>query len=333
MAPKSERCGLKTTPLGKEFVGFCVVRKKELRYRQNGQPYLVWELGDWSGRLKARWWNRVEQMERQIPVGAVVKLKGIPQMCNGVREMKLIQIRRKKETEDVDIRQLLPSVNKDVDRLKRQFYGHIDGIRNQHLRTLLHHIFSRKDFAERYFLTPAGKLWHHVYLYGLLDHVVGMLNIAQVLGNNDPELNLDLLKCGIVLHDIGKIWELDLGRGFIDYTDEGRLIGHVVKGYVYVEKQMRQVSDFPPSLWIQLGHLILSHPGDVEKGAPVPPMTREAMALSLINQLDGQLNALHRILQYDLLPGSRWSKFIPLLGRFIHVGHPAEQHHQSEDQK
>ncbi|NOX36667.1 MAG: HD domain-containing protein [Calditrichaeota bacterium] len=333
MAKTAQRQGIKTAPLGEPYVGFCVVRRKEIRYKQDGRPYLVLEFGDWSGRLKARIWENVQQWDRHIPEGAIVKIKAIPQMFNDLKELKVQKIRLKREQEQIDIHQLLPSVNKNVSELKSRFHDHLFSVRHGHLRQLLDRIFADDGFKEQYFLTPGGKLWHHVYLYGMLDHVVGMLEVATALSKDDPWLHMDLLKTGIILHDIGKVWELDISRGFIELSDQGRLFGHVVRGFSFVERHVREMGDFPSELWLQLGHMILSHPGEPEKGAPVVPMTREAMALSLINQLDGNLNALQRILRADVPPGSKWSKFVPLLGRFIHVSHPAEQNHQTEDQE
>ncbi len=333
MVKALQRQGIKTARLGEPYVGFCVVRRKEIRYKQNGRSYLVLELGDWSGRLKARIWENVQHWDRQIPEGAIVKIKAIPQLFNELKELKIQKMRLKQEQEEVDIQQLLPSVNKNIMELKSRFHDHFFSIRQSYLRQLLARIFEDDAFKERYFLTPGGKLWHHVYLYGMLDHVVGMLEVATTLSKNDPLLHVDLLKTGIILHDIGKVWELDITRGFIELSDQGRLFGHVVRGFSFVEGHVRAMHDFPTALWYQLGHMILSHPGELAKGAPVVPMTREAMALSLINQLDGNLNALQRILHADVQPGAKWSKFVPLLGRFIHVSHPPEQNYQTKDQE
>jgi 3'-5' exoribonuclease len=313
----SQKIGIKSLPIGKQFTGFCVVRKKEMRYKGNGEAYLHLELGDWSGRLNAKLWDDIAKFNKMIEVGKIIKIKAMVQKFQDHKELKISNLRKAKPEDDVDLKQLLPKSNKDISALRNHFFEHVGGIQNSHLKRLLSAIFSDGEFADRFFLSPAGKLWHHNYLYGMLEHVAAMLDIAVAIQSHYPEVNIDLLKCGIILHDIGKMTGYDV-NGFVDFTDEGRLIGHITIGYDMIRKKIDDIKDFPTELRDQLLHMLLSHQGKLEQGSPVVPSTIEAIILHNINELDSKTNALWRIVENDILPGSKWSKFIPVLDRFIY---------------
>lgn len=313
----SQRIGIKTLPIGKEFTGFCIVRKKEMRYKSNGEAYLHLELGDGSGRLNAKLWKDVSRFDKTVEVGKIIKIKAVVQKFQDRKELKISNLRKVKPDDEVDLTQLLPKSKKDIPKLRDQFFEHVSAIQNPHLKKLLSEIFADQEFAERFFLSPAGKLWHHNYLYGMLEHVVAMLDIASVIRDHYPQIDFDLLKCGIILHDIGKMKTYD-ANGFVDFTDEGRLIGHITIGYDMIRQKIDEMKDFPDELRDQLLHMLLSHQGKLEQGSPVVPQTIEAVVLHYINELDSKTNALSRIIESDILPDSKWSKYIPLLDRFIY---------------
>ena len=313
----SQKIGIKSLPIGRQFTGFCIVRKKETRYKSSGEAYLHLELGDSSGRLNAKLWNDVAKFDKMLEVGKIIKIRAAVQKFQDRKELKISNLRNVKPDDNVDLKQLLPKSNKDIPTLRNHFFEHIGGIQNQDLKKLLSVIFSDDEFAEQFFISPAGKLWHHNYLYGMLEHVVAMLDIAVVIQNHYPEVNMDLLKSGIILHDIGKMTGYD-ANGFVDYTDKGRLLGHIVIGYEIISQRIGEIENFPAELRDQLLHMLLSHQGKLEQGSPVVPSTIEAVILHYINELDSKTNALSRIIESDILPGSKWSKFIPLLDRFVY---------------
>lgn len=313
----SQKIGIKSITIGNQFTGFCVVRKKEMRYKSNGEAYLHLELGDGTGRLNARLWDNIARFNAIIEIGKIVKIKAVVQKFKDHKELKISNLREVKPEDDVDLKQLLPKSKKDVSALRNHFFEYVAGIQNSHLRRLLSVILSDGEFTDRFFLSPAGKLWHHNYLFGMLEHVVAMLDIAVAIQSHYPEVNMDLLKCGIILHDIGKMTGYD-ANGFVDFTDEGRLIGHITIGYDLIRRKIDDIENFPTELRNQLLHMLLSHQGKLEQGSPVVPLTIEAIILHNINELDSKTNALSRIIENDILPGSKWSKFIPLLDRFIY---------------
>ncbi|RMI26790.1 MAG: hypothetical protein D6681_00860 [Calditrichaeota bacterium] len=315
--------GIKKMPVGKPFVTFCVVRKSEIQYKQSGEPYLVLELGDRSGRLKARIWKKPLEYARIAPTGSIVKIQAVVKVYQDRKELAITRMRQATAEDPVRLTDLLPASEKDVEALRRRLSAHVEGLDHPHLKQLLSRLFDHRDFREAFFLSPAGKLWHHNYLSGLLEHVVTLLDLADTLAVHYPEIDLPLLKTGIICHGVGKVREYSL-KGFIDFSDEGRLLGYVAMGYEWIAREIGQIEGFPGELKIRLLHLILSHPGETEGGAAVAPMTLEAVALQHLIQLDASVNALCRIVKNDAVPGSRWTKFIPLLERFIYVGNTSE---------
>lgn len=309
--------GIKKMSPGKSFITFCVVRNKEIKFKQNGEPYLELELGDPSGRLKARIWERVDELNARTRIGGIVKIQAFVQTYNQRKELKIQKLREASEEDQVSLEQLLPASKTHMEQLKKDFQAHRESIQNKYLRRLLSAVFQDSSLAEAYYRSPAGKLWHHNYLYGMLEHVVAMLELAEVLKKHYPSIDLDLLKTGIICHDLGKVREYSL-NGFIDFSTEGRLIGHAVTSFHLLEKKIEMIEDFPETLRNQLQHMVLSHPGK-DNTAPVVPMTLEAMVLQHLIQLDAYTNALVRILEYDALPGAEWTKYIPLLDRFIYT--------------
>lgn len=318
-----ERTRLKEKKIGDTFIGFCVVRKKELKHKKDGEPYVLLEVGDRSGRLRGKIWNNAHEFYTNLKVGQLIKLKGRIQSFKDTREIHIERLRIARKEEENALDELIPKSEKDIEALKQNFVKHIEGIRNPHLKQLIETLFPNEEEIEEYLKTPSGKLWHHNYLYGMLEHLVCLLDLAEVMHVHYPIIQIDLLKTGILLHNLGKHNEY-AWPGFIDYTTEGRLIGHITKGYEIAHQAIIGLNDFPEELRLQILHLILSHQGTTETGSPVPPMTLEAIVLHLMDELDSKTNATRRIILNDQLPESNWTKYNNLLHRFIYVPHKTE---------
>ncbi len=321
MGKKIEYSQIKKAAIGEPFVTFCVVRSKEVKYKQNGQPYLVLELGDQSGRLKTRLWNDIDSNSAETPVGGIVKIQAVAEAVNGRKELKIQRLRAASAEDKISADALLPQTAQDVAQLRQMFDAHRQSITNTHLLDLLSAVFRDEAFAKAYFRSPGGKLWHHNYLSGMLEHVVKLLNFADLMNIHYPEIDIDLLKTAIICHDLGKVREYSL-NGYIDFSTEGRLLGNGAIGYGIIDGHIRDLPEFPPDLRQQLLHLVLSHNGK-QHGAPVEPMTLEAMVLQHLILLDAHTNAILRIRENDVLPDQDWSKYIPLLERFIYAGKQA----------
>jgi 3'-5' exoribonuclease len=149
---------------------------------------------------------------------------------------------------------------------------------------------------------PAAQNMHHSYTTGLLEHVWSMTRIAGFLADHyaayyddlDPPLNRGLIVAATILHDIGKLRELEYHPLEARYTKEGALVGHILIGRDMVREAASRIEGFPQELLLCLEHAILAHHGKREFGSPVAPLTLEAMIVSYVDDLDAKVNIVAR---------------------------------------
>ena len=309
---------------GDAFTAFFVVRKKEMKTKKDGTPYLLFEFGDHTGRMSGTLWEGVQAVHSAVRTGDTVKVKGSVLEYNDSLQIAVEKIRKTEPADGVDPKQFIRSENVDLDGQFRALTGKLASIADPDIRRLLDAVFSKPEIAERFREAPGGKLWHHAYLGGLAQHTAAVLAICERAASQYPRVvDCDLLAAGAVLHDIGKLDEYEYHRGFIEYSDRGRLFGHVALGSQRVTRiigDLSAESPFPEELHRRIVHMILSHHGKLEQGAPVLPMTPEAMILHYADEMDSKVNALEHIIEKDKTGESRWSKYVQLLDRFIYLG-------------
>ncbi len=136
-----------------------------------------------------------------------------------------------------------------------------------------------------------------------------------------PQLDRDLLIAGGLLHDIGKLAEFDTGVT-IEYTDIGRLVGHIVITDRWVRERIAQIPGFPPELDNRLNHVLLSHHGQKEYGAPIVPMTAEACALHYADNLDAHVQYFVHEISKGGASGNSWTEYQKLFDRYLYIGSP-----------
>jgi putative nucleotidyltransferase with HDIG domain len=171
-------------------------------------------------------------------------------------------------------------------------------MRNPHLKGLLDALLDDEDVSRRYRRAPAAKQIHHAYLGGLIEHVLSLCALARMTAAHYPNVDLDLLLTGVVLHDIGKIYELNYERGF-SYSNDGQLLGHINIGLRMVADKVRGLSDFPPPLRTLVDHMILSHHGQLEFGSPKLPQFPEALLLHFLDDLDSKMECMRALIDND----------------------------------
>jgi 3'-5' exoribonuclease len=276
---------------GRSFDGYFLVLAKQQRTTKNNKPYLNLILGDKTGQLEGRVWDPGDpRIAKDFERGDVVKARGSASRFDDRLQMKIDQIRVALPNE-VDKTDLLPSTTCDVAELWRQLLGYVDSLTNPDLKLLLTTILNDPLLAEAYREAPAARLLHHAWLGGLLEHVISLLTLADLVATHYPLLDRDLLMTGVILHDIGKLYELSWETGF-DYTVEGVLLGHIHIGTALVERAIDSLPNFPPRLKTLVLHMILSHHGKLEFGSPKLPMIPEALALSFLDDLDAKMQAM-----------------------------------------
>jgi 3'-5' exoribonuclease len=293
-----------------------MLRRKELRTRPgSGQTWLHVELGDASGRIRGSLWKNVRTLAPQLTPGHPVRVHGQVITWN---QQPYLSIDTIHDDPDADPEQFVPHAPVDVDSLYENIIGLVETVKHPHLRQLLSRMFGHQAFRDSFCRAPGGKLWHHSYQGGLAEHTWSVLSLVLSVATLYSDLRTDLLIAGALLHDVGKIDEYTLD-GFIEYSDTGRLHGHIALGYHRVAQEIATIDGFPRDLADHLLHLILAHQGQREHGSPVVPLSREALVLYLADEIDSKLNAFDRIARRDKDDNPTWSRYVTLLDRFLYL--------------
>lgn len=303
--------------IGDDFTLFLIVSKFEIKTSKNGSNYLNLELRDKSAALPGKVWDKIDNIKDSIKEGTIVKVAGKIEEFNGAPQIKIDKIRAAQDSDNVQPDDFLPHSKRPLDTMLNELNQVIESIKNQYLSTLLKSILS-KTVLEKYQRTPAGKTWHHAYIHGLLEHTLEIIKICDLMCTFHSELNRDLLVSGAILHDFGKTEELTYESVF-DYTDKGKLFGHIMIGAMEVEKAASSISNFPEDLKNQLIHLILSHQGKLEFASPVEPKTLEAIVLYQADELSAKTNAYKSAIEADKNKGGNWTRFLPLANTSLYI--------------
>ncbi len=306
---------------GDSVLSYFIIRKKEVKDKKvTNEIYLSFEFGDRSGRIRGTLWKDVHEMNKQLQAGDIVKVKGKVITFLDNPHISIDQIRKATPKDNVNPEQFLPTTSNNIQDMYTNLKTNLAEIKNPMLKQLLNLFLSDKSFIDRFCKAPAGKLWHHAYLGGLLEHTLSIITVVKFLIEHyQDSVNDDILKAAAFLHDIGKIEEFS-SQGFINYSTPGRLLGHIILGVNMVMEKMTQISDFPDQLKQQLIHCILSHHGQKDRGSPVVPMTLEALILNFADDLDSSVAAFQRIMAKEKEPGKVWSNYVNLIDRFIYLG-------------
>ncbi|MBP8984157.1 MAG: HD domain-containing protein [Syntrophobacterales bacterium] len=291
--------------------------EKNLAFSQKGSPYLNVRLRDRTGDIEGRVWERATDINKLFKKGDVVQVNSRAASYKSALQLSILDI-RKTDGEEVDLRDYAPVSRFAVEDMLGELFHYIEGVKNPHLRGLLDAFFQDEHVVERFKLAPAAKGFHHVYLGGLLEHTVSVLKLLDLVSTHYDNLDRDLLIAGGILHDIGKIAELSSGPVF-EYTDTGRLIGHIVLGVEMLDAKVATLDNFPEQLAMELRHIILSHHGILEYGSPKRPKTLEALVIHYIDDLDAKVNAFQGFID-NADEDSDWTPFHRLFERFIYKG-------------
>jgi 3'-5' exoribonuclease len=307
--------------------GVFLVQQKQIPLNKNGKPYLAVVLMDRSGTIEARIWDNVEQYASQFNTGDFIELQGTALAYQGRVQLRVEKIHRI-SSESIDPEDFLPTSSRNRTDMLNRVRTLVASLSNQDLRALLLAHLDDPAFQETFILSPAAKTIHHAYLGGLLEHSLMVMELADRVCQLYPALDRDLLIAGALLHDIGKTSELEYERSF-DYTDEGRLIGHLVGGAMMFKKWAEEQGRLPEELTLKLIHMILAHHGSYEFGSPKRPKFAEAMVLNYLDELDSKMQAMAAISQREA--GQRWTSYQKFFDRYIFLGtqvSPGEEEEQ-----
>ncbi len=301
--------------------------KKSVRETRNGDPYLCVTLQDRTGVIEARGWDNAAQLESRFDVEDFVAVRGRVSSYRGELQITIADLER--VSEDVlDLADFLPHSRWDKEKLFQELTTLVEEqIESSEVRRFLQALFDDESWRRRYCRAPAAVSNHHAYLAGLLEHSLSMARLAVQMGRHYGAyypgfVDVDLLVAGCIIHDMAKIEELEYRRTF-DYTTEGRLIGHIVRGSEIVAEVAQSLTpELDENLTTQLKHLVLSHHGKKEYGAPVTPKSPEAMLLHHLDMIDSRMNMSWNACQplvEDEETDEGWSDYQRTFGSFLYI--------------
>jgi 3'-5' exoribonuclease len=303
---------------GDEVDQVFLIAEKQLRTNRSGNLYLHLRLSDRTGAISAMMWNVTEKTASRFQSGDYARVDGATQIYNGAMQIIATQVERV-DPRTVDETDFFPLGTTDIDQLARRLAEMLRSVRNFPLRNLGEAFLIDDKFMAKFCSAPAGVKNHHAYRGGLLEHVVDMMELTRLVAPRYPEVDSDLLVYGAFLHDVGKIDELTYDRQ-LGYSDVGQLVGHLVIGVSILDRKIEETvkmsgEPFPAELAARLQHMIVSHHGQYDFGSPKLPMTLEAVVLHSLDDLDAKVRSFHQIMQEDPDVESRWTTYIPQLGR------------------
>lgn len=276
---------------------------------KSGTPYLNVELRDNSGSLTCKKWE-VDGSDKDIfVVGNIVEvilevIKYNDSLQGKILGAKLLPL------EGIDTTRFIKAPPIPKEELIARFNKLVDSIKDKDCKALLDYFI--KKFDETIYVAPAASSVHHEFSSGLLMHSVSLGEHADYFAKYYPDINRDLLVTGALLHDFGKMIELE-GPAVYHYSLEGKLLGHISIMCAELRMAAKElgISGETPLL---LEHMVLSHHGQLEFGSPVLPLTKEALLLSMIDNLDSKMLVLDKAFG-DVGEGEFTQKVFALDGR------------------
>ena len=298
------------------YEGFLLIRSAEKRKDSKGNDYVDMNLTDRTGEINCKIWNWDPEAETP-EAGQPIKVRGTIQEYNGRLQLRVEKWRLCTEDDPVDMNALVPCAPRKPEDMFKDIEDAIEHFADEDLKKLTRGMLNLAGDRLRWF--PAAQRMHHAERSGLLHHTTDMLRLADAMLNIYPWLNRDLLKAGVIIHDLGKIDEMksDQTGNVTDYTRDGQLLGHLVRGITNLNKVAEETGVTGECL-ILLEHMLLSHHGESEFGSPKPPMFPEAEALHWIDIMDARMNTMKSVT--DKTPPGAFSEKIFSLDRRVY--HP-----------
>lgn len=314
-------------PMTKRFVSELVagsaidevflLAERNMANKKDGNPFLNVTLADRTGQVKGVVWDQVARIAAAVAEGDFVHVRAQVGDYRGSLQLVVKDMVRVPE-DQVDAADFLAASTRDAGKMFERLKEMTSRMQTPHLKALFETFWADDAFVAAYTRAPAAKQMHHAYIGGLLEHTLSMAVLSGMIAGHYSGVDRDLLLAGVILHDVGKIRELEYTRR-IDYTDEGRLLSHIVIGLAMLDEKLRQVPGFPDTQALLLKHLIVSHHGVREFGSPEPPKTIEAVLLNYIDEMDSRVNSIREYVAKDPSDGS-WTPYHRLLERHFYKG-------------
>ena len=280
----------------------------QLAQTRNNKPYLKCMIRDASGEVTARAWNFEEAQFDTIANAGFVFLRGSTQAYQGQVQLVIEQIEPREVTVE-EMRSLLPSTTKDIDAMFARVAELLRSMEHPAMRALAEQYLGDERLMEDFRAAPAAMSVHHAWIGGLLEHTHQMMELADRMLPLYPALNRDIVLFSLFAHDLGKTVELDWERGF-SYTNEGQLVGHIVRGAIWLQikaAHASKVEKLPGETLRVLQHILLAHHALPEHGAAKIPATPEAVFVAQLDNLDAKSKAAISAAMREYAGGGDWT--------------------------
>jgi 3'-5' exoribonuclease len=291
-----------------------LVQSKDIKKARTGSSYLEVRLQDSSGSILGRMWD-ADGEEFDFDVNDIVAVKAQVEEFQGTTQLRVRAIAQYRD--QADLRDYLPRGKTDSEAAYAGLLVRLRRIPEGPTRQLLLAVMEDEEVAHQFKLAPAAVLYHHAYIGGLLDHVSSLVELADRVADHYPELNRDLVIAGVVLHDLGKIEELNY-QGAFRYTTKGQLVGHIAIALEIVRDKIGTLKSFPAELQLRIEHMILAHHGKLEFGSPKEPMFPEALVVHYLDDLDSKLESMRAQYEADRGRPGDWTARNRALGRELY---------------
>ena len=269
--------------------------------KSRGGQYLALTLSDKTGTMEARMWEDFASAVTNCTEGCYVKVHGQISKYQGKYQITLTKLRAAAASE-IETADFVPTTKFDINEMWNELRSYVDSFKNLELRRLVLEFLDDDAIGAAFREAPAAKVLHHAWIGGLLEHVLTLVRVCRATAPFYPEVDVDLLVTGAILHDIGKVRELSWGTTF-SYTLEGQMIGHISIAQGMLREKISALPGFPDRLRVLVEHMILSHHGKYEFGSPKLPMTPEAILLSALDDVEAKMQAMRNEFGRDAASG------------------------------
>jgi len=185
-----------------------------------------------------------------------------------------------------------------------------------YMEILKYFLIDQKEWYEKFKNFPAASGYHHAYRHGLLHHVYGMLSILEGITNSHKNLDMPLMVTGIILHDYGKIWEMDIEPDNVAYKANYGITASLSNHALLLLEKIIELKLSDTIQLRKLKHLIGAHHNKLEWGALVEPAIPEAEILAYIDLLDAHVQGSLEAVK-GLMPGGHTSKY-NITGKYMY---------------
>ncbi|MFY2252967.1 3'-5' exoribonuclease YhaM [Priestia megaterium] len=284
--------GIAQYEVGEQVDLYFLIKSSTRGIASNGKPFLTVILQDKTGDIEAKLWDASPDDEENYAAQKIVRAAGEVMNYRGRNQLKIRNIRPAQPQDGVRTSDFLEVAPLSQEEMVEHITKSIFEMKNSNVQRITRHLF--KKYQTEFLEYPAATKNHHEFVSGLAYHVVSMLKLAESFSTLYPSLNRDLLYAGVILHDLGKVFELS-GPVSTIYTVEGNLLGHISIMVNEIGKAAEELAIEGEEVML-LQHLVLSHHGKEEWGSPKKPLIKEAEMLHLIDNVDAKMNMLDRAL-------------------------------------